>query len=133
VKISILYFDGCPNWVVALVRLSAALRLQGLDEPIYLRRVDSAEEADLLRFRGSPTILIDGEDPFHDETAPVGLACRMYRTDRGMEGSPSVEQLRAALAERREARTPGWRRIRTHGGMRPAPGEQPLGAGEGLH
>ncbi len=55
------------------------------------------DEAERLRFRGSPTILIDGVDPFAEEEAPFGLSCRIYQTDRAMEGSPSVTQLLDAL------------------------------------
>jgi hypothetical protein len=58
-----------------------------------------AQEADELDFRGSPTLLIDGIDPF-DATGPTGLFCRVYRTDAGPEGAPSLNQLLAALEER---------------------------------
>jgi hypothetical protein len=51
-----------------------------------------------LGFRGSPTLLIDGHDPFASERDSVGLACRVYRTSEGKDGAPSVEDLRAALA-----------------------------------
>lgn len=47
------------------------------------------------RLSGSSTVLIHREDPF---PGPLGLACRWYRTETGIEGSPSVEQLRTALA-----------------------------------
>ncbi len=47
--------------------------------------------------RSSPTVLIDGVDPFADPDAPVGLSCRVYRTAGGVEGSPTLEQLRLAV------------------------------------
>ena len=47
---------------------------------------------------GSPTLLVDGRDPWADAEAPVGLACRIYRTEAGAEGSPSVAQLAEVLA-----------------------------------
>jgi hypothetical protein len=56
------------------------------------------EEALRLGFRGSPTILLDGQDPFADQDAPVGLACRLYATEGGLQGAPTIDQLRAALA-----------------------------------
>jgi hypothetical protein len=99
--VTLRYFDGCPNWRVANQRLKEALRLTGREnEEILLERVESPEEADRVRFRGSPTILIDGKDPFADGTAPYGLSCRVYRTDRGLEGSPSIEQLKGCLSRR---------------------------------
>jgi hypothetical protein len=42
-------------------------------------------------------MLINGVDPFADPDAPVGLSCRVYRTDDGPAGSPTVEQLLAVL------------------------------------
>jgi hypothetical protein len=68
------------------------------NQELVLERVATPEDAERLRFRGSPTILIDGRDPFANEAAPFGLSCRVYRTERGLEGSPSLEQLREALA-----------------------------------
>ena len=93
-QIALRYFEGCANWQLARSRLEAIL--DDTDE-IQLELVDSYEDAERLGFRGSPTILINGEDPFADESAPVGFACRMYRTETGIEGAPSVAQLRRAL------------------------------------
>lgn len=92
------YFDGCPNWQIAREQLKDALRALGRDDQVELERVESDEEAERLSFRGSPTILIDGHDPFAVEDAPVGLSCRIYLTDSGYNGSPSVAQLREALS-----------------------------------
>jgi hypothetical protein len=50
-------------------------------------------------FAGSPTILLDGQDL--PGPAPVtDLTCRLYATELGLQGSPSVEALTAALSER---------------------------------
>jgi hypothetical protein len=43
-------------------------------------------------FPGSPTILIDGRDPFAGAT-PVGPVCRRYPTEHGLDFAPSLEQL----------------------------------------
>ncbi|MDK1017238.1 MAG: thioredoxin family protein, partial [Actinomycetota bacterium] len=48
-------------------------------------------------FHGSPTVLINGIDPFAENDAPVGLSCRIYRTDEGLAGTPTIDQLRQAL------------------------------------
>lgn len=59
------YFDACPNWTIAEERLREALRLTGNeDEPIVPHRVETAGDAEAASFRGSPTFLIDGTDPF---------------------------------------------------------------------
>ena len=96
-KLTIRYFDGCPNWEVADARLREALLATGADADVVYESVDTQEEAERLRFAGSPTILLDGADPFPAETQSFGLTCRIYRTETGSEGSPSVQQLVAAL------------------------------------
>ena len=96
--VTLLYFDGCPNWTVGRARLLEALRRAHLeDSHLTLRRVTSPEEAKAVGFRGSPSVLIDGRDPFGDE-GPVGVfACRVYDTPSGPQGGPSVAQLVEAL------------------------------------
>jgi hypothetical protein len=98
-EIKIRYFDGCPSWKVAEARLREVLRTSRTDEDvnIVLERVESDENARALRFAGSPTILLDGVDPFATGQTVFGLACRVYRTEAGLEGSPSEDQLRRAL------------------------------------
>lgn len=99
--VTLRYFDGCPNWKVALDRLHEAINEVGVDHVhIDLERVETPERAQKLRFRGSPTILIDGTDPFADEGDQVGLSCRIFQTDEGPQGSPTRRQLKAALLDR---------------------------------
>jgi len=43
--------------------------------------------------------LVDGVDPFAEPGWEVGLSCRRYLTPDGYEGSPTLEQLRAVLAD----------------------------------
>lgn len=93
-KITLQYFDDCPNWSVAEQRLRLALVELGLpDHVIDHQRVESPEDAERVGFGGSPTILIDGVDPFADPTGPAGYACRVYAGD----AAPTVAQLRQAL------------------------------------
>ncbi|WP_409329026.1 DF family (seleno)protein [Trujillonella humicola] len=96
--VKVLFFDGCPNWEVADARLREALKQAGRsDVRVEHHRVTTPEEAEAVRFRGSPTILVNGQDPFADPDAPVGLSCRVYRTDAGLAGAPTVEQLLTVL------------------------------------
>jgi hypothetical protein len=47
---------------------------------------------------GSPTLLINGVDPFAAPGQAPGLACRLYRDVAGRAaGAPTVEALRRAL------------------------------------
>jgi hypothetical protein len=100
--VTLLYFDDCPSWTVADARLGEALRIVGLDPALVERRlITTDEEAQRARFRGSPTILIDGVDPFaDDDDGPFGLSCRVYRTESGLEGSPTLDALVGAVRAR---------------------------------
>lgn len=44
------------------------------DQPIRRQRVETPEEAERVGFGGSPTILVDGIDPFPDPAGPAGYA-----------------------------------------------------------
>ncbi len=97
-EVTLLYFDGCPSWQLADERLFEALTLTGHPEQTVTRRqVTTPEQAEQLGFRGSPTVLIDGRDPFAEPGVPTGLACRMFRTPDGLAGAPTVQQLVDAL------------------------------------
>lgn len=97
-EIRLQYFEGCPHWQTVHDRLRDALREEGMAgvEPV-LERVETAEDAERLRFIGSPTILVDGRDPFAKAAATFGLTCRVYETPDGLAGSPTPEQVREAL------------------------------------
>lgn len=97
--VALLYFDGCPNHGAALASLQRLLDEAGWVGAVETVRVESPEEAKRLGFRGSPTILLDGTDPFFDAEVPVGLACRVYRTETGLQGVPPVGALREAIAQ----------------------------------
>lgn len=99
-NIALQYFDGCPNWKQADADLRALIGELGLSTEILYQLIETAEAAEEHDFRGSPTIRINGEDPFAADNAPVGLGCRLYQTDSGPAGSPTREQLRAAINAR---------------------------------
>ena len=96
--ITLLYFDDCPNWRIADERL-AAIAAERTDLKVTRHLVDTLEEAERVGFHGSPSILVDGVDVFAEPDAGVGLSCRVYRTPEGLAGAPTMEQLRAALAD----------------------------------
>jgi hypothetical protein len=99
VEIKLQYFEACPHWRLAEQRLREALADAGRpDTVVRCQPVETPTEAAALGFGGSPTVLVDGRDPFASGSAPAGLTCRRYRTERGVEGAPSVEQLRAVIA-----------------------------------
>jgi hypothetical protein len=97
-NVTLRYFEGCPHWRTAHDRLREALRAEGMAdvEPV-LERVETPEDAERLQSIGSPTIIIDGRDPFAGAEAAFGLTCRVYQTPEGLAGSPTPDQLRGAL------------------------------------
>ena len=98
-RVILRYFDGDPNWETAEDRIRETLEAGSYGTvEVQLERVSSSEQAAALKFRGSPTILVDGVDPFHAEESGYGLTCRVYRTENGIDGSPSTLQLAEAFA-----------------------------------
>jgi hypothetical protein len=94
--VTLLFFEACPSWRVADQRLAAVVAER--PEVVVTRRaVETPEEAQLLGFHGSPSIMVDGVDVFAGPDAGVGLSCRVYDTPDGAAGSPTTAQLRAAL------------------------------------
>jgi hypothetical protein len=98
VKVEILYFEGCPTYGAAERTLREVLAGRGMDAEVELVAVNSDEEARRLRFPGSPTIRLGGDDLF-----PVGgrddwrLGCRVYATPEGLKGSPTAGMFEEAL------------------------------------
>lgn len=97
-SIVLLYMPGCPSWRHTKARLMAVLAdLGDTRTTIEYREVTTVEEALRQHFRGSPTLLIDGHDPFADADNPVALGSRVYFTESGPAATPSITQLREVL------------------------------------
>lgn len=96
--VTLLYFEGCPNWKIANERLNV-LALERTDVTVKHRLVETPEQADHAGFFGSPSIQVDGIDLFAEPGSQVGLTCRRYLTPDGYEGAPTLEQLRGVFAD----------------------------------
>ncbi len=97
--VELLSFEGCPHAAQVEERLRSALAEVGRDpDAVEHVIVEGHEEAESLGFIGSPTIRVDGVDPFARGDEPAAFACRVYQTPDGESGSPTVEQLVEALA-----------------------------------
>jgi hypothetical protein len=97
-KVEVLYFDGCPTYETATKTLRAVLAEEGAEAEIELVAINTDEEAQRLRFPGSPTVRVDGRDLFPaPEREAWRLGCRVYATPEGVRGSPTAEMLREAL------------------------------------
>ena len=100
-KVEILYFDGCPSYRTAEKMLREVLTEQGIEAEVELVAVNTDEETERLRFPGSPTIRVNGEDLFPlPERGAWALGCRTYRTPEGIKGWPTIEMISEALSAR---------------------------------
>ncbi|ERK72744.1 MULTISPECIES: hypothetical protein [Leifsonia] len=98
-NVIVLHIDDCPNWVEASDRVRAALDLVRPTAHLETRTVTTPDEATVLGFAGSPTILVDGQDLF-DGIPTDALACRVYRTPEGLAGAPTTGMIIEALREK---------------------------------
>ena len=97
VRVEILRIEECPNWQQAESAVQTAAQRLGLNGlEVVVRVLTTDEDAAAVPFAGSPTVLVEGRDPF-PSGGPTGLACRVYPTPAGFRGAPSVEQLMDVL------------------------------------
>ena len=98
-ELTLLTVPACPNAAAFEERLAAALA-GGPGAVVRRREVADEREAAEAGMCGSPTLLIDGVDPFATPGQTLGLACRLYRDPAGRPaGAPTVEALRRALEQ----------------------------------
>jgi hypothetical protein len=111
--VTVLAVAGCPHAALLEQRLAAALA--GGPPAVIIRRViTDPGEAARAGLHGSPTVLLDGRDPFAAPGQPATMSCRLYDNGTGrLEGAPSVGRLRQAMG--RVAQEPGERRARRTG------------------
>ena len=97
-EIEVLYFDGCPTWQATVSDLKEVLAELGLNEEVRLVRVESREKAERLRFLGSPTVRVNGNDV--ESSIPsegFGMECRLYWVDGKPTASPPKQWIRDAI------------------------------------
>ena len=96
-RIDILYFDGCPNHLPTRELVRDVVQSLGIVATIREVEVRDAEQAARLRFFGSPTVQVDGEDvdPSARSRADYSFSCRMY----ALSGSPLRTLVEEALRE----------------------------------
>ena len=105
-KIEILYLAGCPNYQPAVSRVLEALQQEGVSAEMEDVEVKDAATARSVRFLGSPTIRVNGQDvePSARSAQAFGLTCRTYADQGQRAGTPSVEWIRAAMREAKDVR-----------------------------
>jgi hypothetical protein len=100
VKIEVLYVPNCPNHAVALERIRAILPATSFQMHVSEVLVRDADMAQSLKFPGSPTIRVNGQDvePPSEKSTAFGLMCRLYSDG---SGAPSEDRLRVAIEKAR--------------------------------
>lgn len=95
-ELTLLTVPDCPTAAVFEERLAAALA--GCPHVIVRRHeITDEPEAAEAGMCGSPTLLINGVDPFAAPGQAPGLACRLYRDAAGrIAAAPPVEALQRA-------------------------------------
>jgi hypothetical protein len=95
--LTVLAVPGCPN--VMLLEERLAQMIEGRRDVTVSRQVITDEDAAASwGMHGSPTLLVDGIDPFAEPEPQTSVSCRLYRDGSGRaDGAPSVSHLRQAI------------------------------------
>jgi hypothetical protein len=96
-EVVILYFDGCPSWQTALEKILQVIETDNLQLQIRLIEIKSPKQAQDERFLGSPSFRMNGLDLWPENRTRYNMSCRVYQTDQGMRGSPTIEMLRERI------------------------------------
>jgi hypothetical protein len=102
VKVEILYVADCPSHPAALTLIRDVLAAQGITAEITEVLVSDEQAARKLKFTGSPTIRINGQDVAQpSERSVFALSCRLYPGSLRI-GLPPVELVGRAVSEARK-------------------------------
>lgn len=72
----------------------------GLDLPVEHVTVADESHARASGMNGSPTLLVDGVDPFKAPEVTPSVSCRLYPADGGgTDGAPSAAAIARSLSE----------------------------------
>ena len=107
-NVELLVIPDCPHEADVRALIVGALADVGARN-FSVKTTVIADEPEALRrgFVGSPTILVNGVDPFEVSGSPVGLGCRIYLTLCGSAGTPTLSGLRQALKRAADPRVDG--------------------------
>jgi len=97
-RVSFLYYEDCPSHDLALERLREVMSEESIPDEVEVIKVETEAQAHELRFVGSPTIRVDGQDINLPTDSRYTLTCRAYRlADGRISPLPSKDMIRGAL------------------------------------
>jgi hypothetical protein len=95
--LAVLAVPDCPNVRLLEQRLMEALG-ERRDITVSRHEIGDQDQATRRGMNGSPTLLVDGIDPFAGRGQHASVSCRLYRDGHGKTGgAPSIRQLREAI------------------------------------
>ena len=95
-NVQVQHFVGCPNSGEMIKRVKEAINQLQFEIEYEEILVDTPELARQLNFRGSPTVLVNGNDLENlPEPQEANLACRYYRG-----GLPTVEAIKNFIMQK---------------------------------
>src|SRR5215212_9964446 len=80
-QVSFLYYEECPSHGHALERLREVMAEEDTPGELEVIKVETEDQARQLRFVGSPTIRVDGQDIDPPSDPRYALTCRGYRLE----------------------------------------------------
>ena len=103
-RVEVLYVPNCPHHPAAVRQLRAVLDAEGIPVDIHEVAVTDTKLAQELRFRGSPTVRINGRDIAGESEQPgsFAVACRIYAGAKEV-GLPPIEMMRSAVRKARKS------------------------------
>ena len=97
-RVRFLYYEDCPSHNLALERLREVMAEEDTPGEVKVVKVETEEQARELRFVGSPTIRVDGQDIDLPTESRYALTCRVYRLEDGrISPLPAKDMIRRAL------------------------------------
>lgn len=100
IRVEFLFWEGCSSHDRALERLKKVLDDLNVEYELEIVEVKTEEDVQRLKFPGSPTIRINGED-IQPETAkpPYSLSCRTYIINGRFLPLPTEEYMTKRIKE----------------------------------
>ena len=97
--VEILYTDECPFWKEVLKIVEQLIHDSKTQPTVRKIKIQSLEEAKLLKFPGSPTIRVNGVDIDPSAKTVEGyIGCRIYRYEGRIFEYPPKEMIESAFA-----------------------------------
>lgn len=99
VEIEVLVIPDCPHQATATELIATALADTAVRANVTITTIATQDQAEQRGFTGSPTILVNGLDPFATPDSPAAVSCRLYLTPDGPRGVPELQDLSQALVQ----------------------------------